>query len=109
VPNPLQIDTDGDGDGDACDDDDDNDGLLDTVETDTGSFISPSNTGTDPLDPDSDGDGFTDGAEVTAGTDPNDPGDFPNSVPVPLTLPGLLAGALGLAGAAGLRRRRLKG
>jgi hypothetical protein len=32
---------------------------------------------TDPLDPDSDGDGIEDGAEESAGTDPNDPADPP--------------------------------
>ncbi|CAN5399933.1 hypothetical protein BH23VER1_BH23VER1_12900 [soil metagenome] len=35
---------------------------------------------TDPLDPDSDGDSFTDGAEVNAGTDPNDATSFPAAV-----------------------------
>lgn len=106
VSNAGQTDTDNDGDGDACDDDDDGDGLLDTVETNTGTFVSASDTGSDPLNPDSDGDGFTDGAEVSAGTDPNDAGDFPSSVPVPLAGTGLLAGALAAAGLARLRRRR---
>jgi hypothetical protein len=53
--------------------DDDNDGLLDIYETDTGTYVSPTDTGTDPLDPDSDDDGLLDGAEVALGTNPNDP------------------------------------
>ena len=32
---------------------------------------------TDPLDPDSDGDGIFDDLEISAGSNPNDPGDFP--------------------------------
>jgi len=55
--------------------DTDGDGLLDSVETDTGIYVSPTNTGTDPNDPDSDNDGVNDGAEVLAGTDPNNPPD----------------------------------
>jgi hypothetical protein len=71
--NPLQENFDGDSQGDACDDDDDNDGLLDIHETDTRVYVSPTNTGTDPLDPDTDDDGLTDSDEVGFGTDPNDP------------------------------------
>ncbi len=44
--------------------DSDGDGLDDSVETNTGTYVSPTNTGTDPLDPDSDGDFLTDGNEV---------------------------------------------
>jgi hypothetical protein len=58
-------DTDGDGINNDEDTDDDGDGLLDTVETDTGTYISSSNTGTNPLVGDCDSDGFTDGDEVT--------------------------------------------
>jgi hypothetical protein len=65
-------DTDDDGIADATDTDDDGDGLLDVHETDTGTYVSPTDTGTDPLDPDSDDDGLLDGAEVALGTDPND-------------------------------------
>ena len=49
---------------DPNDADSDDDGLSDGVETNTGSYSSPTNTGTDPLDDDSDGDGLGDGFEV---------------------------------------------
>ena len=107
-PNPLQEDFDGDGDGDACDTDDDNDGLLDTVETNTGTFVGPGDTGTNPFDVDSDGDGFEDGAEVSAGTNPNDAASFPQPAPVPVGAvfsSAILAAALGAAGARRLRRQ----
>ena len=55
--------------------DEDGDGLFDIVETDTGVYVSPTDTGTDPFDSDSDDDGFNDGWEVDAGTDPNDPNE----------------------------------
>lgn len=48
----------------------DGDGILDDYETNTGTFVSASNTGTDPDDPDTDDDGFMDGVEVANGTDP---------------------------------------
>ena len=81
ISNPLQQNFDGDALGNACDPDDDNDGLLDVVETNTGVFVSPTDTGTNPLNPDTDGDGVSDGDEVTAGTDPNT-GSGPPGVPV---------------------------
>ncbi len=59
--------------------DTDGDGLNDLVETNTGIWVSASNTGTDPRHPDTDRDGLPDGAETktgafvdatNAGTDP---------------------------------------
>ena len=51
----------------VADDDDDADGLLDTVETNTGTYVDSSNTGTDPLNPDTDGDGICDGPNAVPG------------------------------------------
>ena len=48
---------------DPADDDSDNDGYLDGVETNTGVWVSASDTGTDPLDNDTDNDGLLDGVE----------------------------------------------
>jgi hypothetical protein len=79
--NDDQLDNESDGLGDACDQDDDNDVLLDDYETNTGIFVSATDTGTDPLVADTDGDGVDDGTEVAAGTDPNVPGPFPSQVP----------------------------
>jgi len=58
--NPLRRDT-------------DQDGLPDNVETGTGIYVSPSDTGTDPLKVDTDGDGFADGQEVAHNSDPTNP------------------------------------
>ena len=44
--------------------DSDGDGLSDSVETNTGTYVSPTDTGTDPNNADTDGDGVSDGAEV---------------------------------------------
>jgi len=70
--NPLRADTDGDN-------------LLDGVETDTGIFVSRTDTGTDPLTLDSDGDGYLDGHEVVRQSNPTDVASVPNLVnPSPL-------------------------
>lgn len=89
--------------------DSDGDGLPDIVETNTGIYLNPLDTGSDPNDPDSDndglsdgaevlvhrtnpndpdsdGDGYSDGYEVNFGFDPNDSGDPSSSVPV-LSIP----------------------
>ena len=47
--------------------DQDADGYVDMVETNTGSFVSTLDTGTDPSDPDTDGDGLIDGVETNTG------------------------------------------
>ncbi|HXV37228.1 MAG TPA: hypothetical protein VEC18_08765 [Myxococcota bacterium] len=78
----ASLDLDGDQIQSFLDDDDDNDGLADSVETGSGTFVSASDTGTDPLAVDTDGDGVGDGVEVAAGSDPNDPLSIP-STPVP--------------------------
>ncbi len=63
--------------------DSDGDGLIDSVETGTGTFVSASDTGTDPGKTDTDGDGINDGEEVTKGSDPNDVNSVP-STPLPV-------------------------
>jgi hypothetical protein len=106
LSNPGQEDFDGDGDGDACDSDDDDDGLADAVETETGVFIDPNDTGSNPLDADSDDDGFDDGVEVAAGSDPNDPLSTPAVPAVPaVPAPLLWLGALALAALARSTKR----
>ncbi|MBA4388962.1 MAG: hypothetical protein C0404_13355 [Verrucomicrobia bacterium] len=51
--------------------DTDSDGLNDGVETGTGIYVGPTNTGSNPTMTDSDGDGINDGTEVANRTDPN--------------------------------------
>jgi hypothetical protein len=86
--NPGQEDFDLDLLGDVCDPDDDADGLLDIVETDTGTFVSASDTGTSPFNADTDGDGFSDFVEVSLGTNPTDPNSNPDQAPMVPLLPG---------------------
>ena len=58
----------------VVDPDTDSDGLSNLVETNTGIYVSPSDTGTKPNDDDSDDDGLKDGEELaTFTTDPNIP------------------------------------
>lgn len=67
--------------------DSDGDGLNDEFETNTGVFVSKTDTGTDPLVADTDDDGVGDWYEVYASyTDPTDPGDKP-VIPYPLPDP----------------------
>ncbi len=72
----------------------DTDGLIDIYETGDGIFVSPSETGTSRTAADTDGDGFLDGAEVAAGSNPNDPQSSPEMIP---TLSGAGTGALVMA------------
>ena len=97
-----QVDTDGDALGDACDADDDNDGLTDTQELELGTaplladtdadglsdsyevsagdpFAYDTGLDTDPNDDDTDDDWIKDGVEVSRGTDPLDPADYPGN------------------------------
>jgi hypothetical protein len=86
----------------------DSDALFDGVETDTGTFLSASDTGTDPALADTDGDGFDDGREVAEGTDPTDPLSFPVANLPALQAPALMVYGLCLLATAmsTLRRRR---
>jgi len=93
---PFKADTDGDGYNDKVESDvgtdpnnpasypvppdTDGDGIPDAYETNTGVYVSPTDTGTDPNKVDTDGDGLTDGVETATfiyidasdtGTDPN--------------------------------------
>src|SRR5262249_46248895 len=67
--NPFNKDTDGDG-------------LTDGVETDTGILVSPLDTGSDPLTVDSDADTYSDGQEISQGSNPNDPLSIPSPLPI---------------------------
>jgi uncharacterized repeat protein (TIGR02543 family) len=60
----------------AVDADSDSDGLTDSVETNTGVFVSESNTGTNPNNADTDADGVPDGLEVKEKTSPVDATKF---------------------------------
>ncbi len=63
------------------DPDRDNDGLSDEVETNTGVFVSPRDTGTNPMLADSDKDGTSDGTEIARGSDPNNASNQPTERP----------------------------
>ena len=62
--NTCATDTDGDGTPNETDEDDDNDNILDINETNTGIYVSQTNTGSNPLLVDTDGDGESDENEV---------------------------------------------
>jgi hypothetical protein len=72
-------------DGASFEIDQDADGLTDSVETNTGTYVSANNTGTNPSNPDSDNDGFTDAVEVEAGSSPTSADGTP--VPEIVTYP----------------------
>ena len=65
---------------DPQDDDSDDDGLKDGAETNTGIYVSASDTGTNPLSEDTDSDGLLDLVETNTGifVDADDPGTNPN-------------------------------
>ena len=69
-----------------ADDDDDGDGLADSIETDTGTYIDASDTGTDPLNPDTDGDGICDGPNAVPPICVAGPDMDPNGESFPPTL-----------------------
>lgn len=77
--------------------DTDQDLLLDIYETDTGMFVSPTDTGTDPNNPDTDGDGVRDGVEVELGFDPNNALSFP-LLPLRTSVVLAVAGAIIIGG-----------
>ena len=52
----------------------DEDSLSNGVETNTGTFVGPDDTGTNPALADTDGDGFDDGVEGQPGLRPDEPG-----------------------------------
>ena len=59
------------------DPDDDADGIPDTNETDTGSYVDESDTGTSPTNPDSDADGMCDGPNAVSNVCTAGPDAFP--------------------------------
>ena len=69
--NADQANSDTDERGDACDCDIEDDGILDVVESGSGTMTDGSDTGTSRFLIDSDGDGLSDLAEIRAGSDPN--------------------------------------
>lgn len=85
--------------------DTDGDGLPDSIEDNSGIFNGPDDPGTDPNDPDTDGDGVSDGDEVTFGTNPLDPGEFPE-LRLNIWAPGLALLMISGLGVLFLERRR---
>ena len=108
---PEIPDSDRDGSADLLDPDDDNDGLPDTVETNTGVFISASDTGSNPFKRDTDYDGISDITEVYFGWNPNDPADPNDPAELPMSGPmgKLILLTLLLASGLGVQRRRIWG
>ena len=60
--------------------------MADSVETDTGTYIDATNTGTDPLNPDTDGDGICDGPNAVPPICVAGPDSDPNGESFPPTL-----------------------
>jgi len=83
----------------------DGDGLANDVETNTGVFAGPGDTGTNPDVFDSDMDGFGDGFEVEWGSDPNDPDSTPVPAVPAVGYPGCVALVLALSSGLALRYR----
>ncbi len=86
----------------------DADDLHNGVETGTGVFVGPNDTGTNAALFDSDGDGFGDGLEVSFGSDPNNVNSVPN-LQLPTLSPtalALLAIAVASLGTLGILRRQ---
>ena len=76
----------------------DEDQLGDGVETNTGVYVSPTDTGTSPTQADTDGDGFDDAVEVFSGSDPNDPFSIPGATIPMMPVAGFLLVAPRLRG-----------
>lgn len=87
--------------------DTDGDFVPDAWETNTGTYVGPDDTGTDPAVADSDGDMWSDGAEIAAGTDPTDPDDSPAGMPP--GVPAVSGLGLALLGAALVAARKIRG
>jgi predicted flap endonuclease-1-like 5' DNA nuclease len=73
----------------VADSDDDGDGLDDSVETGTGTYVGAGDTGTNPLNPDTDGDGICDGPNAVPPICIAGPDADPNGESFPPTLVGV--------------------